>query len=93
MVLPIGLLNRHDAIVGMGAAPPWDHHHLTDMSVVELAPDSWAVMYRAHARRSGQAPYDAWMVSIYIAAGDGWLLALHQQTPLRTAPVTNSAGG
>lgn len=81
MLFPGGttIADRAAAVRSLGGAP-WSSFELGDERVLPLGAGSAAVTYRARARR-GDAAYEALFASIYVRRGDGWRLALHQQTP------------
>jgi hypothetical protein len=81
MVFPSGPMTKTEALGAIAGAPPWQAFELSDVQVVDLASDAALIAYRAIANRSGHAPYEAWMTSVYVHRGDTWLLLLHQQSP------------
>jgi hypothetical protein len=83
MVVPNMVLDRAAALGSWQGVPPWEAYELTNRAVLELGPDSVALIYHATAHRAGQhPPYRAVMTSVYVYRGDEWKLALHQQTPV-----------
>ena len=82
MLLPGGTVidDRDDAIRSMGGSP-WASYQLADERVFDLSDEGAVVTYRATAERDG-VHYEALCASTYVQCGDGWRLALHQQTPI-----------
>jgi uncharacterized protein (TIGR02246 family) len=81
MVFPGLVLGREETLRAVKQAAPWSAFELSDLRVVEAAPDSAVVIYRALARRDDTAPYRALMSSAYVRRDGRWRLILHQQTP------------
>ena len=81
MVFPGMVLDRHRTLRAIAAEPPWSEFDLSDLRVIEAGPDSGVVVYRANARRAGEAPYHALMSTAYVRRDGRWRLVLHQQTP------------
>jgi hypothetical protein len=69
-----------DSAEGVYAAP-WSTFELSDVRVIEHAPDSAIVTYLAEAQREGATPYRALMSTAYVRRDGRWRLVLHQQTP------------
>ncbi|WP_372698331.1 nuclear transport factor 2 family protein [Arthrobacter sp. JSM 101049] len=84
MVLVNGMvLDRSAVIAGLDDAPPWDSFELAEARTVPVGTDSTALVYRARARRDGDAgPFVALMSSIYRLVEGVPRLALYQQTTL-----------
>jgi hypothetical protein len=83
MIFPGGMVMDRDAAVqGLRDAPGWAEYTLADWRAAPLGDDAGVVVYRAEARREGEAPYVALMSSTYVRDGGTWRLALHQQTPV-----------
>jgi hypothetical protein len=87
MVLAHGVVMGRAAVVeSLGEAPPWQRYGLTDARLVRTGSDSAALVYTARAYRDGEPhPFVALMSSVYTHVGDGWKLALYQQTVVPTA--------
>ena len=81
MLFPGIILNRDQSLHAIAGAPPWATFDLEDVRVVEAGADGAVVIYRATARREGEAPYRAWMSSVYARRDGRWRLVLHQQSP------------
>jgi hypothetical protein len=82
MVFPFGVLERDAAIQAIEKAPPWATFHLDEARVIALTDGSAIVTYRARAQRTGQAPYEARMTTVFVKHHGDWKTAFHQQTPL-----------
>lgn len=80
MLLPGGLVidDRDEVLDATGE--PWDAYGLSDERVIDLGPGAAVVAYRATGIRGGTS-YRALFSSTWIRDGDGWRLAVHQQTP------------
>jgi hypothetical protein len=81
MVFPFGVLDRAATIAAIEAAPPWAWFRIDEPKVVRLAADAALLTYRATAQRTGQAPYTAWMTTVFVQRDGTWKTAFHQQTP------------
>jgi hypothetical protein len=84
VLLPgIGALDRETCAAAVDAdpGPPWGDITITEPRLLTLGEDAAAIAYRFASAR-GATPYVALMSSVYVRDGDGWQLALHQQTPL-----------
>ena len=64
------------------AVEPWTTFSINDPTVVDIGGEAAALVYTARARRAGQDEYVAAMTSVYRRRGSGWVLVIHQQTPL-----------
>jgi hypothetical protein len=83
MVLANGMTMDHDDVVeALRAAPTWDRYEIADVRVVAIEPDAAALVYKGTAYRGDGDPVVAVMSSVYRRNGDGWKLALYQQTPI-----------
>ncbi len=81
MVFSFGVLDRERSIESMRQAPPWSTFEIQNPQLVNLTDESAALIYEVTAQRAGQAPYAAWMTTVYVRQGSEWKVALHQQTP------------
>jgi formiminotetrahydrofolate cyclodeaminase len=82
MVLSNGwVLDRAGVIASLEDAPPWDDYALSDARLAMAGEDAAAVVYRAHATRSGEQRFEALMASIYRRVDGRLRLVLYQQTP------------
>jgi hypothetical protein len=61
---------------------PWERFSIDELQFVDLGDGVAALVYIAHAQRSGQDEYIAAMTSVYRRTDVGWKLVIHQQTPL-----------
>ncbi|WP_026922227.1 nuclear transport factor 2 family protein [Glycomyces arizonensis] len=84
MVLAHGVAMDRDAVVAsLDEAPPWSGYAITEERVIAVGEAARALVYRGRAwREGGGAAFVALMSSVYTRAGDGWRLALYQQTPV-----------
>tara|TARA_R110002020_G_scaffold50963_23_gene144504 strand:+ start:1710 stop:2057 length:348 start_codon:yes stop_codon:yes gene_type:complete len=79
---PVGILSGDDTIIAtLQAAPRWASVDFFDQAL-EAHDCATTLAYRATGRRDGGAEYHALCSSTYVDTGDGWKLALHQQTPV-----------
>ena len=82
MVLATGeVMTRDEVEASLDAAPPWASYELSDVRLV-MAGAGATLVYTATAQRAGAGVFVATMTSVYVAADEGWRLALHTQTPL-----------
>ena len=81
MVFPGVVLDKAATVGAIAGASAWESFELADVRVIEAAPDSGFVTYRATAQRAGQESYRALMSSVYARRDGRWRLVLHQQTP------------
>lgn len=80
---PLDRSTALDAAAEAEGGGGWRYHEIHgDPELLELAPEVAAITYEATAQRDGQDPYHALFSSVYVRRGDGWKLALHQQTPI-----------
>ena len=83
MVLAHGaVLTRSDVVASLRNAPAWDGYDLRDVRLVTTGQEGAALVYRARARREGEADFVAAMSSVYVRVDGRWRLALYTQTPL-----------
>jgi hypothetical protein len=73
---------RDDVLAGVAGADVWSSFAIENPAVLALSDDSAAVVYRAHAQRQDQPPYEAAITSVYRRRDGTWELVVHQQTPL-----------
>ena len=81
MLLPGGMLIDDRETIKSVSAQPWSSYQLHGVRVLQPAPDMGIVVYEVTAKREGAGSYSALMGSLYVRRGDGWKLAMHQQTP------------
>lgn len=82
MLLPGGmLLDDRETIIKSVSAQPWSSYQPHGVRVLQPAPDTGIVVYEVTAKREAAGSYSVLMGSLYVRRGDGWKLAMHQQTP------------
>ena len=82
MIFPGGMMVRgKNQILDTMGGQPWQWFELQDQQVVTLSADTYAVIYKAAAQRSGSEVYRALISSIYVLTEGQWELVLHQQSP------------
>lgn len=83
LIVPGAVLTKEETAAAIEASPRWTSVSIEDPRLVELGEGSALVIYRASARRDGDAgPYKALVGSAYVRRDGDWELAFHQQTPL-----------
>ncbi|HZQ34578.1 MAG TPA: nuclear transport factor 2 family protein [Dehalococcoidia bacterium] len=82
LIVPGTVLDKQTWLDALQSPRPWVEHRIEDARLVTLTPDCATLVYRATARRAGEAAYPALISSTYVRRGGRWLLAVHQQTPL-----------
>ncbi|MGB7358060.1 MAG: nuclear transport factor 2 family protein [Mycobacterium sp.] len=82
MVLANGAVMDRDTVASaLGQSPPWERYENEDVRLIEVAPDTAALVYTGKGWRDGQqAPFVGAMSSVYHRAADGWKLVLYQQS-------------
>ncbi len=80
-VFGFGVLDKEATVASMESAEPWSSFELHEVSVVEPAPGTAALLYRATATRGGE-PYEARVSSVYVRRDGDWRLFLHHQVPV-----------
>lgn len=82
MVLVNGqVMDRETVVRSLGQAPPWRTYELSDVRLINVDPDSAALVYVASAyRESHGVAFVALMSSVYVRRDGRWRLALYQQT-------------
>jgi hypothetical protein len=88
----LGILDRRNTLDGVAAAEPWQRYALEEPLLVLLDAANAALVYRATAKRAGDAEYSAAITSVYRRADSGWRLVLHQQTPLEPGSAGSADG-
>ncbi len=91
MVLADGsVLDRAAVVAALRDAPVWRSYEIDQARLIDAGSGSAALVYRAVAHRGDdEPPFTAWMSSLYVDDGEGWRLALYQQTP---APPGDASG-
>jgi hypothetical protein len=80
---PVGVLDRTATIASLAGAPRWERVEISVETVIEAAPATILLVYRAAAERESDAQaYRALCTSVYVLEEGRLQLALHQQTPL-----------
>src|SRR5690606_27512787 len=80
---PVGVLEHAATLQSLHGTPRWIEVHFRDRQLVQLTPDVATLIYRAEARRAGDAgSYQAYCSSAYVLRARAWRLAVHPQTPL-----------
>ncbi len=82
LIVPGMVLDKETWLDALRSPRPWAEHRLEDARLVTLTADCATLVYRATARRMGEAAYTALISSTYVRRDGRWLLAVHQQTPL-----------
>ncbi len=78
-------MDRSAVIDALRQAPPWRSYDISDARLIETGSDSFVLVYIGSAYRDGVDPdFVGAMSSVYVRRGDGWRLALYQQTPVPT---------
>ncbi|GAB3217535.1 nuclear transport factor 2 family protein [Mycolicibacterium hippocampi] len=82
MVLANGAVMDRDTVTSaLGQSPPWERYEIEDVRLIEVAPDTAALVYTGKGWRDGQqAPFVGAMSSVYHRAAGGWKLVLYQQS-------------
>ena len=81
MVFPGMVLDKAQTLRAIAGAPPWSRYDLSDIRVVESAPDAAFVTYQALAADADGDEYRALMTTVYVRRDRRWQLVVHQQTP------------
>ena len=83
MILANGSVMTPDEVVAApGQSPQWASYEIDDVRTVPVGADAAALLYVGIGHRGGDEPsFVGMMASVYIRRGDGWALALYQQTP------------
>jgi hypothetical protein len=83
MVLAHGEVFDRDTVVrSLAQAPPWDRYEILEERVVPIGSEAAALVYVGRAYRGDDTTpaFEGPMSSVYVRDGDGWRLALYQQT-------------
>ncbi len=81
MVLANGaVMDREQVVRALRDAPPWDEYSIADPRTVRLTDGAVALVYTGTGKRGDQT-FVGVMTSVYVRSGDGWKLAVYQQTP------------
>ena len=82
MVLANGMVMDLATVTSaLGESPPWQRYEIDDVRLVEVCPDVAALVYTGRGWREGSdEPFVGAMSSVYHRTGEGWKLALYQQS-------------
>jgi hypothetical protein len=79
---PAGVLPRDRILETIASAPRWNDVRIEHARVAWPTPETALLIYKAAARRAGDAnDYVALVSSVYINQDGSWKLAFHQHTP------------
>lgn len=81
VVVPGGILDRHDLVRQWEDRPPWTRYDLSERRMVLVNGETVVMTYRVEAHDHGGTVYKARVSSVYVWAGRTWALALRQHTP------------
>jgi hypothetical protein len=82
MVFPGMVLTKAQTVESIASGPRWTSVSFADQQLVQLTPDTVALVYRASGSRPREeSPYSALVSSVYVKQDGDWRLALHQQSP------------
>ncbi|BDY31932.1 hypothetical protein hbim_05890 [Mycolicibacterium mageritense] len=84
MVLANGMVMDRDTVTAaLAESPPWRTYDIYDARLVQFDDANAGLVYTAKAHRDGtDTAFVGVMSSIYHLTGDGWKLALYQQTQI-----------
>lgn len=84
MVLANGMvLDRDGVIASLSQSPPWRTYEIGDVRLLRPAEDTAVLVYTGTGYRDADEPaFVGAMSSVYARTGQGWKLALYQQTQL-----------
>ncbi len=87
MVLPErgGVLEGPAIVAAVKEGPRWASVSIEAVHLVAPTGQSALLVYRASANRPGAPSYQLHASSLYVSEDSVWLLAFHQQTPLRNS--------
>jgi hypothetical protein len=82
MVLANGaVMDREAVTAALGQSPLWVRYEIEDPRLVEIGPDTAALVYTGKGWREGaDDPFVGAMSSVYHRTDTGWQLVLYQQT-------------
>ncbi|MGY4649426.1 nuclear transport factor 2 family protein [Mycobacterium sp. URHB0021] len=82
MVLANGMvMDRETVVSALSESPPWRRYEIDDVRLITADSDNAALVYTGTGYREGEEPaFVGAMSSVYHRTGDGWKLALYQQT-------------
>jgi Domain of unknown function (DUF4440) len=77
-----GILPKKKVLASVSGGKPWSEVKIENETLLRLADDVVALVYKGTGIRNNADPYTALISSVYRRKDGGWELALHQQTPL-----------
>jgi hypothetical protein len=82
MVLANGMVMDRDTVTSaLGESPPWARYEIEDVRLIEISEDTAALVYTGTGwRDESDEPFVGAMSSVYHRTGNGWKLALYQQS-------------
>jgi hypothetical protein len=81
MVLANGMVMDRDTVTSaLGESPPWSRYDIDDVRLIQISQDTAALVYTGRGWRGESEPFVGAMSSVYHRTGDGWKLALYQQS-------------
>jgi Domain of unknown function (DUF4440) len=82
MVLANGMvMDRETVVSALSESPPWRTYGIGDVRLITADTDNAALVYTGTAYCEGEEPaFVGAMSSVYHRTGEGWKLALYQQT-------------
>jgi hypothetical protein len=83
---PVGVLDAEASIEATANAPRWSEVSFEEPRLIRMGDTVAIIVYKALALRAGATdPYTPLASSVYVRAGEGWILGFHQQTvPFRS---------
>ena len=80
MVLADGsVMSRDHVMASLGSSPTWASYSIEHPIMIPIGDDAAALVYTGTGKRDNQT-FRGIMTSTYVRRGDGWKLALYQQT-------------
>jgi ketosteroid isomerase-like protein len=81
---PAGILAGEAITASLQSMPRWASVEMLDVALSRIGDQAVVLAYRAEARRGDDDPYRAFCTSTYAKTEDGWRLAQHQHTPIKS---------
>ena len=80
---PVGILQGIRIVEALEGVPRWADIDMSEQTErAEMDVGLRILAYRAVATREDADPYEAYCTSTYRHSVDGWVMVLHQQTPV-----------
>jgi len=79
---PVGILDRDETLTAIEGAPRWEEVKMSEKHYLHPSDDCRVLVYRVHAQRHGEPPYEALCSSVYARVKFEFVLVSHQQTPV-----------